>query len=249
MANCLWDDSDGNHKYHLVNWEVVSLHKDFGGLGIPSLRDLNISLLGSWIRRYQADNGKLWKEVIDFKYNTSKPNIFYTKDNKASQFFKSFMWAAKAAKMGYRWKVGDGRKIKFWEDNWMGSSSLAIQFWELYVIVNEKSATIQELWDGESLKCTFRRTVGERLMNMWDEVVQLATTICFSNEEDNLIWHFSSNEIYSSQSLYKIINNRGVLPIFVSAVWSLKLPPRIHFFLWLLSKNKNLTRDAYFVQN
>jgi hypothetical protein len=91
--------------------------------------------------------------------------------------------------------------------------------------------------------------VGERLMNMWDEVVQLATTICFSNEEDNLIWHFSSNEIYSSQSLYKIINNRGVLPIFVSAVWSLKLPPRIHFFLWLLSKNKNLTRDAYFVQN
>jgi hypothetical protein len=89
MANCLWDDSDGNHKYHLVNWEVVSLHKDFGGLGIPSLGDLNISLLGSWIRRYQADNGKMWKEVIDFKYNTSKPNIFYTKDNKASQFFKA----------------------------------------------------------------------------------------------------------------------------------------------------------------
>jgi hypothetical protein len=54
---------------------------------------------------------------------------------------------------------------------------------------------------------------------------------------------FSINGIYSSQSLYKIINNRGVLPIFVSAVWSLKVPPRIHFFLWLLSKNKNLTRD------
>jgi putative lipoic acid-binding regulatory protein len=99
------------------------------------------------------------------------------------------------------------------------------------VIVNEKSATIQELWDGESLKCTFRRTVGQRLMNMWDEVVQLATTICFSNEEDNLIWQFSSNGIYSSQSLYWIINNRGILPIFVSAVWSLKVPPRIHFFL------------------
>jgi hypothetical protein len=55
------------------------VHKDFGGLGIPSLRDLNISLLGSWIRRYHADNGKLWKEVIDFKYNTSKPNIFIPK--------------------------------------------------------------------------------------------------------------------------------------------------------------------------
>jgi hypothetical protein len=112
------------------------------------------------------------------------------------------------------------------------------------VIVNEKSATIQELWDGESLKCTFIRTVGEKLMGMWDEVVRLATTtICFSDEEDSLIWQFSSNGIYSSQSLYKTINNRGVLPIYVSAVWSLKVPLRIHFFLWLLSKNKNLTRD------
>jgi hypothetical protein len=63
------------------------------------------------------------------------------------------------------------------------------------VIVNEKSATIQELWDGESLKCTFRRTVGEKLMGMWDEVVQLATTICFSDEEDSLIWQFSPNGI------------------------------------------------------
>jgi hypothetical protein len=35
--------------------------------------------------------------------------------------------------MGFRWKVGDGKKIKLWEDNWLGSSSLAIQFWELYV--------------------------------------------------------------------------------------------------------------------
>jgi hypothetical protein len=40
-----------------------------------------------------------------------------------------------------------------------------------------------------------------------------------------------------------MINFRGVTPIFVPAVWSLKVPPRVHFFLWLLSKNKLLTRD------
>ena len=31
--------------------------------------------------------------------------------------------------------------------------------------------------------------------------------------------------------------------MFVSAVWDIKVPPRIHFFLWLVSKNKILTRD------
>ena len=58
-----------------------------------------------------------------------------------------------------------------------------------------------------------------------------------------MIWQYNSNGIYSTQSLYKIINFRGVQPVFVSAVWDIKVPPRVHFFLWLLSKNKVLTRD------
>jgi len=138
MANCLWNDSVDNHKYHLANWEMVSMCKEFGGLGIPNLRDLNICLLGSWLKRYNSDKEKLWKELIDFKYNTQKPNIFQSRSSGASNFFKGFMWAAQAAKMGYRWKVGNGRKLRLWEDNWLGSSSLAIQFWPLYRIFNEK---------------------------------------------------------------------------------------------------------------
>lgn len=67
-------------------------------------------LLGSWLRRYEADDGKLWKQLIDAKYNTGKRNIFYSNPTGASQFFKSLMWAANAAKMGYKWRIGDGKK-------------------------------------------------------------------------------------------------------------------------------------------
>ena len=96
------------------------------------------------------------------------------------------------------------------------------------------------LWDGCNLKYTFRRCVNDRLMNLWLELVQLASTISFAKEEDSLIWQFNSNGVYSSQSLYKIINFRGVIPLYVQC---LKIPPRVHFFLWLFSKNKLLTRD------
>jgi hypothetical protein len=159
LANCLWSDTEGNHRYHLVNWDSVSMMKQFGGLGIPNLRDLNLCLLASWIKRYQEGKGKLWKELIDFKYDTNKPNILCAKDTNSSQFFKGVVWAAKAAKMGFRWKIGDGKRVSFWEDNWIGPSNLAVQFWDLYVIVNEKTCTIADLWDGQNLKCTFRRTV------------------------------------------------------------------------------------------
>ena len=79
--------------------------------------------------------------------------------------------------------------------------------------------------------------------NLWLEVVQLASTISFPGEEDSLIWQFNSHGVYSSQSLYKVINFRGISHVFVPAVWALKVPPRVHFFPWLLSKNKVLTRD------
>jgi hypothetical protein len=86
LANCLWNDSEDNHKYHLANWDCASMLKEFGGLGVPNIRDLNICLLGSWIKRYQVGEGKLWKEILDHKYNTEKPNIFCTKDTNCSIF-------------------------------------------------------------------------------------------------------------------------------------------------------------------
>lgn len=66
--------------------------------------------------------------------------------------------------MGYKWKVGNGRLVRFWEDIWHGNAPLATQFWDLYFLVQEKNKTITELWDGDDLKCTFRRTFSDELM-------------------------------------------------------------------------------------
>lgn len=89
--------------------------------------------------------------------------------------------------MGYRWKIGYGSRVRFWEDNWIGSSSLAIQYWDFYIIINEKNKSAQDLWDGSNLKCTFRRTVNDNLYRKWEEVFQHASTITFSTEQDEMI--------------------------------------------------------------
>jgi hypothetical protein len=113
MAHVLWDDYEGHRKYHLANWGLVSQKIEFGGLGIPNLADMNLCLLASWIKRYHLDNHKLWKQIIDHKYKTDSPNIFACPGQGLSPFWKGVMWAARAAKMGYQWKVGNGRKVKF----------------------------------------------------------------------------------------------------------------------------------------
>jgi hypothetical protein len=49
--------------------------------------------------------------------------------------------------------------------------------------------------------------------------------------------------VYSSKSLYDVINFRGIQPVFLPTVWDLKISPRVQIFFWLLSQNKIMTRD------
>lgn len=64
-----------------------------------------------------------------------------------------------------------------------------------------------------------------------------------SDNPDTLIWKYEAKGLYTVKSFYKIINFRGVLPGNIPVVWRIKIPPRIQIFLWLLDKNKLLTRD------
>jgi hypothetical protein len=34
------------------------------------------------------------------------------------------LWAAQAAHLGVKWVVGNGAKVRFWEDKWVGNTKL-----------------------------------------------------------------------------------------------------------------------------
>jgi hypothetical protein len=56
-------------------------------------------------------------------------------------------------------------------------------------------------------------------------------------------WKFNSSGRFSVQSIYAVINDRCVRKKFTPVVWKLRVPPKLHTFLWLLANNKTLTRD------
>jgi hypothetical protein len=92
------------------------------------------------------DNNKIWKTIMESKYDIS-PNIFWVNPSRCSPFLKGVMWAAHAAKSGFRWNVGNGDKVLFWEDIWVGHCSFVVLYWDLYVIANERHHTIVSVWD------------------------------------------------------------------------------------------------------
>jgi hypothetical protein len=151
----------------------------------------------------------------------------------ASPFLKGFLCVAQATKIGYRWKYGNGRMIRFWED----------QFWEICMIVNKKGISLRDAWDGVNLRFTFIRTVDMRLMNMWLELKQIVSLVDLVEEDDSIIWQYNSSSRSSVQSLYAVVNDRGVKPIYTLVMWNISFPSRVHIFLWLLANNKALMRD------
>jgi hypothetical protein len=113
----------------------------------------------------------------------------------------------------------------------------------LYCICNEKARKIADVWVGNELRVTFRRTFDERMLQMWGELLEIVEQISLSEDSDSLIWCYTKSGVYSTQSCYSIISYRSVTPMFIPAVWKIYVPPKIPMFLWLLSHNKLTTVD------
>ena len=89
------------------------MHKEFGGLGVPNLRDLNLCLLASWLKRYNLDRDKLWKELIDFKYDTLNPHVLLTRTSSASSFLRVLCGQHSLLRWGICGRLEMGGKLGF----------------------------------------------------------------------------------------------------------------------------------------
>jgi hypothetical protein len=60
----------------------------------------------------------------------------------------------------------------------------------------------------------FRRTFSDEIIVQWQELVAIANTINLIDDEDQLIRSYETHGIYSSKSMYYLVNFRGVTPFF-----------------------------------
>jgi alpha-glucuronidase len=91
--------------------------------------------------------------------------------------------------------------------------------------------SVANVWDGVEVKLTFRRTFSEEMMERWNELTEIISSVRFNEDSDTLVWQYESKGEYSTQSLYAVINFKGVVPIYIPAVWKLKVPPKVQVFL------------------
>ena len=147
--NFFWWSSKGSFKYPLMAWEKVCLPIELDGLGIRSVVSFNQALLGKWLWRYGHEVTHLWRRVISTKYGEGQGGwcMKVCRRTHGCGLWRSIHEGWENFSKHLSFVVGEGTRIRFWHDRWIGDNTLKDLYPELYVCSVAKDACISEiLW-------------------------------------------------------------------------------------------------------
>ena len=132
--------------------------------------------------------------------------------------------------------LGDGHKVRFWEDQWINNRPLMQVYIDLYKLSSQKCATINNMgwFEGSLWKWTlaWKRELRQNEIQELNELVALISQCCPKHgKEDSLLW--KENKAYSVKDLQKHINLEVEIDSLVCTVWKKLAPPKVEFFMWL----------------
>jgi hypothetical protein len=106
--------SDDKKPMCLVNWGIVTMSKQNGGLGIRDLHIMNQSLLVKWMWQW-FNQDRWWKEVTRIADEAYRP----WENKHASLFWRGVAKIKTYFHCSIEFRVGNGTKTLFWEDCWL----------------------------------------------------------------------------------------------------------------------------------
>lgn len=243
----LWQGNNNDNKIHLVKWDTLSVSKKKGGLGIRNLRVQNHSLMMKWFWRYGSNENSLWKEVIKGKYGVEGNwAAKHVSGPYGVSLWKSIrnLWPKFRSKAHFR--IGNGLKTSFWEDNWLGQNSLKQLFPDIYILNQQQEAIVGEVWSIHGWNLSYRRLLNDweitRITEFYKTLDQFKGT---SLSEDCILWQGNRQGTFSIKSAYKEFNvsNNQIDCWPWKLIWKVKIPYKVACFTWLLARKAVLTQD------
>ncbi|KAF5187145.1 hypothetical protein FRX31_023283 [Thalictrum thalictroides] len=128
---------------------------------------MNVALLAKWLWRFGCEPDALWRRVIFTKYGNGV-NDWWPKPVQQSHgcsLWKGVMNMYDVFKQGISCRVGNGRRILFWHDEWLGNTNLMVRFPLLFTLSNARNSSVYEMKlggdDGASWDLQMRRSLRE----------------------------------------------------------------------------------------
>ena len=144
--------------------------------------------------------------------------------------------------------IGDGSRVKFWQDRWCGESPLAVSYPDLFRFCRNKEASVVELmkspngvlfWDVSFFRGVHVRELAA--LSSFMETIYSSSIRGFG--EDKMCWIPSKDKGFLVKDYYRILAGPTIVGFPRSSIWKQKSPSRGAFFVWSAALEKCLTID------
>ncbi|OVA16572.1 Reverse transcriptase zinc-binding domain [Macleaya cordata] len=135
-------------------------------------------------------------------------------------------------------KVGDGRRIKFWHDNWLTETPLTDRFKSLFRVSRKKNESVCDFltideegrleWDLD-----LPRRLGDTEATEFTELQMLLSSYVLNEGEDGRSWRWEKNGSFTVRSCYDAIHTGGSDSFSHANIWNKTVPTKISFFIWV----------------
>ncbi|XP_059669320.1 uncharacterized protein LOC132314474 [Cornus florida] len=246
----LWGGRGEEFKYHLVNWDQVCQPLRFGGLGIRKIVPFNRALLGRWLWRFGRERHRQWRRVVLCRFGegsggwSSLPVTIMG----GVGLWKFIRKGWDVCSTLIRFKVRNGRHVRFWEDLWCGDRLLSHSFPRLYSIATNKHVFVIDCYHLDNNGVTWDMRFRWSFQDWEMEEVSSFLDILYRQKDigrgcDDILWVPLAHGRYDVRSMFIHLSNFVGSEFPWKSVWCSKAPLRIAFFVWTATLGKILTLD------
>jgi hypothetical protein len=207
----------------IVAWETVCSPKDVGGLGIKNLQLLNHALRMRWRWLSFTEDSKPWQGLA-FDIAPAAEEMFRTCTTLT---------------------LGNGRRLKFWRDRWLGGRSVEQIAPNLLSFVRPSTAQLtvadalqDDFWVSGIHGALSVQAIVE-FFELWDQT----RSITLQNVDDTITWRGSANGAYCSKSAYQAFFQGKPKLTVAKLLWKAGAPLRYKLHMWFTIKDRLWTAD------
>ena len=120
MIRKFWSGHEQNlNKVSWVRWKTLCHPKGSGGMGFWELRKFNDALLGKQVWRLLQDPSSQFHRVFKAKFFLNGTILDANPRKRGSYAWQSILKARDVILKGAVWRVGDGKSINIWNQQWL----------------------------------------------------------------------------------------------------------------------------------
>ncbi|GKV37224.1 hypothetical protein SLEP1_g45281 [Rubroshorea leprosula] len=257
----LWGGGGEERKINWVSWVKVCKKREDGGLGVRDLRKFNMALMGKWWGRLAENKEGLWKRVVAGKYGEGGGHwLDWIKGYRGvgSLWWRDVCCLDKIDRgragwlmEGFKTKLGDGKSISFWWDNWSGEGYLANKFPRLYLLSTGKENTCYQMNNDRAepgrWNLRWRRELFEWETEEARELHEVLEDKMITQEKpDSWEWVHDKEGQYSTKTAYSILTEEktgATDSSMCKRIWNPNFPSKVSAFNWQLLLNKIPTKS------